>query len=74
MYVGWRNYENVKGDSRLSTFNFGSQKHYSIDSALLEKRLTHDTSKHKNKPTVYLLSDLESCYDRQIPAIGGIVE
>ena len=63
MYVGWRNNKNIKSDSRLSKFNFRSRKHYSIDSALLEKRLLYDTSKYNNELTVHLLSDLEACYD-----------
>ena len=74
IYIGWRNDSNIKIDERLSKFNFGSRKHYSIDSALLEKRLVYDTSKYNNKPTIHLLSDLEACYDRQIPSLGRIVE
>ena len=74
LYVGLRNDQNIKRSKKLSTFNFGSRKNYSIESALLEKRLIYDTSKYNNEPTIHLISDLEACYDRQIPSIGGIVE
>ena len=74
IYVGLRNDNNIEKDDRLSKYNFGSRKHYSIKSALLEKRLIYDTSKYTSEPTIYLLSDLEACYDRQIPSLGGIVE
>ena len=37
MHVGIRNDRNIKRDSRLSHFNFGSRQNYSIESALLEK-------------------------------------
>ena len=43
--VGLRNDDNIKNDERLSKFNFGSRKQCSIESALLEKKVLHDTSK-----------------------------
>ena len=64
IYVGLRNDGNIRGDNRLSTFNFGYRKQYSIESALLKKRLIYDTSKYNNEPIIHLLSDLEACYDR----------
>jgi len=63
MYVGLRNDNNIEKDDRLSKYNFGSRKHYSIESALLEKRLIYDTSKYMSEPTIHLLSDLEAYYD-----------
>ena len=74
LHVGLRDDKKIKNNSRLSTLNFASRKYYSIKSALLERRLPCDASKCNNKSTVYLLSDLESCYDHQMPAIEGIVE
>ena len=73
-YVGLRNDKNVHKDKWLSNYNFRLRKDYSIESTLLEKRLTHSTSKHSGVPTIHLISDLEACYDRQILAIGRIVE
>ena len=58
----------------LSKYNFGSRKGYSIESALLEKRLTCDYSQYSGERMVHKLSDLEACYDRQLPRIGRIVE
>ena len=37
MYAGLRNNVNIKKDSRLSNFNFGSRQNYSIESVFLEK-------------------------------------
>ena len=39
LYVGQRNDKNIKKSKKLSAFNFGSRKNYSIESALLEKDL-----------------------------------
>ena len=74
IYVGLRNDRNIQKNKNISYFNFGSRKNYSIKSALLEKRLIYDSSKYNNEITIHLLSDLEACYDRQIPSIGGMVE
>ena len=46
---------------------------FSIESALLEKILLHETSKH-NEKIAHALSDLEAWCDRQKPSIWGIVE
>ena len=69
MYVGLRNDANIEQNDKLLKYNFGSRKNYSIESALLEKMLLYETSKYTSEPTVHLLSDLEACYDRQIPAL-----
>ena len=74
MHVGARNDENVEIDNRMSKHNFGSRKWYSIESAILEKRLLHDTSRCTRESNAHLLLDLESCYNRQIPILGGMVE
>ena len=36
--------------------------------------LIYDTGKYNNEPIIHLLSDLEACYNRQLPEIGEIVE
>ena len=64
MYVGLKNDKNIENDSRLSKFNFGSRKWYSIESAILEKRLMYETSKYNGKKTVHELSNLKAYYDR----------
>ena len=74
IFIGGRNDENVENDSRISKFNYGSRKSYSIDEALLEKRLMYDTSIRDGQPMIHNISDLKACYDRQLPNIGGIVQ
>jgi len=66
--------EMIESDDRFSKSNYGSRKNYSIESAILEKRLTFDNSLLSGKLTIYHLTDLQSCYDRQLVNIGGIVE
>lgn len=36
--------------------------------------MTHDNSLHSENNNVHVMSDLESCYDRHLPSIGGIVD
>ena len=66
--------EIIEDDSRFSKSNYGSRKNYSIETALLEKRLILDHSLLTCNLTIYCLTDLQSCYDRQLPNIGGIIE
>ena len=66
--------ELIETDNRFSKANYGSRRNYSITSALLQKRLTFDNSLISMKCTVHALTDLQSCYDRQLPNIGSIVE
>jgi len=66
--------EMIESDDRFAKSNYGSRKNYSIETAILEKRLTFDHSFISSKPTIYHLADLQSCYDRQLANIGGIVE
>lgn len=58
----------------MSTCDYGSRKGYSIETALLEKRLMYDVRACNNENTVHNMSDLEACYDRQLPRIGGIAQ
>ena len=66
--------ELIEGNDRFSTVNYGSQKNYSIETAILQKRLTFDHSLLETKQTVYNFTDLQSCYDRQLVNIRSIVE
>ena len=56
--------EKIETDKRFSKANYGSRKNYSIELAILEKRLIFDNSLLINKVNVYAMTDLESCYDR----------
>jgi len=74
VFIGSRNDENVAKEERLSAFNYGSRRNYSIDTAILEKRLMYDSSIRNGKPTIHTISDLKACYDRQLPNIGCMVQ
>jgi len=66
--------ELIEKDPRFSKANYGSRKNFSIESAILEKRLILDHSLLSQKETIYNLTDLKACYDRQLSKIGSIVE
>ena len=72
--LGVRMDDRVETDSRVSKCNHGSRKGHSIENALLEKRLIFDLAKKTEDSCAHVTSDLEACYDRQLPNIGGIVE
>ena len=64
----------MNNKKNLSIYNFGSRKGYSIDTDILEKRLTCDYAVYSGNRMVYNLSDLEAFYDRQLLIIGIFVE
>ena len=66
--------ERIKIDERFSKLNYGSRKNYAIESALLEKRIVFDNSLISGKKNIYHLTDLKSCYDRQLVNIGAMIE
>ena len=74
VFLGCRNKGSIKKDQRLSKFNYSSRQFYSIDKAILEKRLLCDISRYNKQPTVHVITDLEACYDRQLYNIRSIVE
>ena len=64
IFIGRRNDINVEIYSILSQFNYVSGENYSIDTAILEKRLMHDTLIRDGKIIIYNISDLKAYYDR----------
>ena len=66
--------ELIENDDRFSKVNFGSRKNYAISTALLQKRLVIDNSIMSSKCTIHAMTDLQSCYDRQLPNVGSIVK
>ena len=60
IYLGEEEEEIIESDTRFSKSNYGSRKNYSIESALLEKRLIFDQSLLSCKLTIYSLTDLQS--------------
>ena len=53
--------------------NYGSRLKYSINNAILEKRLLYNQAKIIMEPTVHNITDLEACYDNQNAMLGGLV-
>ena len=74
MFIGGRTEGVIEKDQRISKFNYGSRANYSIENAILEKRLMCDLSIRDGKEMMHNVSDLEACYDRQLPNIGCMVE
>jgi len=74
IFIGSRNNKNIELDERLSKYNYGSRSGYSIEDAILEKRLMYDVAVRSGEPMMHNISDLKACYDRQLPNIGCLVE
>ena len=66
--------ERIEIDIRFSKSNYVSRKNYSIETALLEKRIVFDNSLISYKKNIYHLTDLKSYYDRQLVNIGALIE
>ena len=64
IFISGQNDDNLELDDRLSTFNYGSRKNYSIETAILEKRLMYDLAVRDGRLMMYTISDLKACYDR----------
>ena len=69
-----RNQEDIEIDQRISKSNYGLWKNYSIDSAILEKRLIFDASILNSEKTVYNITDIQSYYDYQLVNFGSIIQ
>lgn len=74
MHLDHDDEEKIESDDRFSKSNCGSRNNHSIETTILEKRLTFDNSPLSGKLAMCHLTDLQSCYDRQLANIGGIVE
>jgi len=74
IYIGGRNNESIEEDTRLSKFNYGSRANYSIETAILEKRLMYDVAVRDGRSMLYNISNLKACYDRQLPNLGYVVQ
>ena len=55
MFLGSRMNERIENDARISKYNCGSRSGYSIENALLEKRLIMDHAKKSGEDMVRLL-------------------
>ena len=74
IFIGMRAEFNLENDNRMLKFNYGSRSHYSIENAILEKRLMCDLAQRDSQIMMHNMSDLEACYDRQLANIGCLVE
>jgi hypothetical protein len=64
VFMSNRNVGQIEVDERVSKYNYGSRKSYSIKTAILEKRLIYDYSRMSGKQTVHNFTNLKSCYDQ----------
>ena len=74
MYLNTLEEELIEGDKRFSKANYSSKKNFSIETAILEKQLILDNSLLSLEKTMYNLTDLKSCCNRQLLNIESIVE
>ena len=66
--------ELIERDDRFSKSNHGSRKNYSIETAMLEKRLVAGDRLIQLTPTAHDTIDLQSSYDRKLANIGSVLE
>ena len=58
VFMSLQNQGQIEKDLRLSKCNYGSQKTYSIENAILKKRLIYDSSRLSGETIVHNLTDL----------------
>jgi len=73
IYIGSRNNDKIESDERLFQFNYGTRSNYSIETAILEKRLMYDVAVRDGKPIIHNISDLKAYYNHQLPNLGCLV-
>ena len=71
--INKRNRGRIEVDLRISKYNYGSRSGYSIEDAILEKRIFYDYSMLKGNTIIYNMTNLQGCYDQQLAEIGSIV-
>ena len=65
---------NIEYDEKILKSNYESRANYSIENAILEKRLWHDKSLLRGETTIHNMTDLKVYYDRQLSKIKAIVK
>ena len=73
IFIGYRIDDALEKNKWILKYNFSSRNEYSIDKAILEKRLLYNTSMFTRSNTVYTITNLEAYYDRQLANIGSIL-
>ena len=66
--------DKVEKYKRSSKCNYVYRKGHSLETVMLEKILIFDYAKKTEEANVHTISDLEVCYDRQMPELCGLVE
>ena len=74
IFLDVKDQELIKNNARFFKANYGSRRNYSIETAILKKRLIIDHSTLNLRDTICNFADLKSCYDRQLSKIGSIIE
>ena len=74
IFMGAKSEKLIKKEMRLSTANYGSRKNYSVELAILEKRLIYDSYLLQNTPLIHKITNLQLCYDQQLANFGSIIE
>jgi len=64
--MNMRNTNTIKIDKQLSKFNYGSRQNYSIEEALLEKKLIYNSTMRLDSVTAHAIIDLKVYYNRQL--------
>ena len=62
--INIRNKLSIETNKRVSKYNYGSSINYSIENAILEKRLWYDNSLLWGQTAIYNMTDLKACYNR----------
>jgi len=74
IFIRDRNDSNLEADTRISKFNYGSCKNYSIENVIVEKRLMYKLVVRDAQEIMYTISDLKVCYNRQLPNLSYLVQ
>ena len=73
-FVNIRNKGNRESDEIVSKSNYGPRPGYSIEYAILEKRLVFDNRIVTESHNICAIADLKACYDKQLSKIGSIFQ
>lgn len=64
----------IENDTQLLKYNYGSRQGYSVENAILEKRLLLELNYFDKEHLIYTFSNLEACYNLQLPNYGGMIQ
>ena len=74
IFVSIKNKGNIESDEIFSKINHGSRPEYSTEDAILEKRLVFDNRIVTENHAIYVMADLQACYDMQLSKIRYVVQ